>query len=390
MPGPILVAAGGTGGHLFPAEALALALAGRGWRIHLATDRRVESYGRDFPAEKIHFIPSATLTRQPLEAAGAILNIGAGVVLSRILIARERPAAAVGFGGYPTVPPMLAATWAKVPTIVHEQNAVLGRANRFLAPRVDRIATSVPELAGAGSLQAKVVQTGNPVRPVVRDLAATPYPARGTADPFRLLVFGGSQGARVFSDLVPAAVALMAKEVQGRLRVVQQCRPEDIARVRQAYDLLGVTADLAPFFADLPKRIADAHLVVARSGASTCTELAVIGRPSILVPLPHALEQDQKANAGVLAAAGGAWMIDQAELTPARLAADIARLVAEPERLAKAAAAARSLGRPDAVDRLADLVEEVAGNAAAPTSSLSGKGNGRSHAPAGSGRGGSP
>jgi UDP-N-acetylglucosamine--N-acetylmuramyl-(pentapeptide) pyrophosphoryl-undecaprenol N-acetylglucosamine transferase len=357
---PILLSAGGTGGHLFPAEALAVALARRGWSVHLATDRRVESYGHDFPAHAVHLIPSATVTGSPVAAVRALATLARGFLRSRRLVAAIRPAAAIGFGGYPTVPPILAAAWAGVPTVVHDQNAVLGRANRFLAPRVTKIATSLATVGGAAAFSGRIVQTGNPVRPAVTEAAAAAYPGRAAGDPFRLLVFGGSQGARFFSDALPAAVALLSKDVQGKLMIVQQCRPEDIDRVRAAYAALGVGAELQPFFPDLPQRIAAAHLVVSRSGASTCAELAVIGRPAIMVPLPHAIDQDQKANAGVLAAAGGGWMIEQPEATPERLAGEIAALVAEPERLAKAAAAAKAVGVPDAAERLADLVEEVA------------------------------
>ncbi|MEJ0097794.1 MAG: undecaprenyldiphospho-muramoylpentapeptide beta-N-acetylglucosaminyltransferase [Bauldia sp.] len=370
MKGPILLAAGGTGGHLFPAESLALALKAHGWGVHLATDHRVESYGHDFPAERIHFIESATITREPVAAARAVLTLAAGFVRARILMSQVRPAAAIGFGGYPTVPPMLAAAWAKVPTIIHEQNAVLGRGNRFLAPRVGRIATSFASVGGTQAFATKVVQTGNPVRPAVLAAAATPYPERTAVDPFRLLVFGGSQGARVFSDLMPAAVALLPEDARRRLTIVQQCRPEDIGRVRQSYDLLGIAAELAPFFADMPQRIAASHLVVCRSGASTCAELAVIGRPAILVPLPHALDQDQKANAGVLAGAGGGWVIDQSDLTPARLAGELTRFLAAPESLAKAAIAARGMGRPDAAERVADLVERMVSGQKAATPQL--------------------
>ena len=360
MRGPVLIAAGGTGGHLFPAEALALALAARGWRVHLATDHRVDSYGHAFPAEEIHFIASATITRSPVEAARALMSLAGGFFQARRLIGKLKPAAAVGFGGYPTVPPILAAAFARVPTIIHEANAVLGRANRFLASRVSRIATSFAEVGGVDGLEDRIVQTGNPVRPAAREAAALPYPARNAGEPFRLLAFGGSQGARYLSDLVPAAVAALAKDMQSRLNVVQQCRPEDIDRVRQSYDLLGVAAELQPFFADLPKRIAEAHLVVSRSGASTCAELAVIGRPAIMIPLPHALDQDQRANANVVARAGGGWMIEQSEMSPQRLANDIRRFIAAPSLLAEAAAAAHAVGRPDAAERLADLVEEVA------------------------------
>ncbi len=361
MRGVILLCAGGTGGHLFPAEALATVLAARGWRVHLATDERVEAYGGDFPAEAVHLVPSATLTTSPVAAARAVLRLGRGYIAARRLVKRLNPAAAVGFGGYPTLPPMLAAARAGIPTVVHDANAVLGRANRFLASRVTAIATSLPKVGGAGMFAARIVETGNPVRPAVREAAGTPYPARNTGDPFRLLVFGGSQGARFMSDLLPPAVASLPEGDRRLLRVTQQCRPEDMERVARAYRDMLVEADLQPFFRDLPRRIAASHLVVGRSGASTVAELAVIGRPAIMVPLPHALDQDQKANAEVLARAGGGWMIEQRDMTPDRLAQDLAELIEHPGRLSAAAEAARRVGRPDAVDRLADLVERVAG-----------------------------
>ena len=361
MARTVLIAAGGTGGHLFPAESLALALRARGWAIHLATDHRVESYGKDFPAAAVHIVESATMSREPLAAARAAFTIGRGILRARFVIGRVRPDVAVGFGGYPTVPPMLAAMWAGVPTVVHEQNAVLGRANRLLAPRATRIASSFATVGGLDNVPpSHLQQTGNPVRPAVIVASATPYPPLAGSDPFRLLVFGGSQGARVFSDLVPAAIALLPEAVRSRLHVVQQCRPEDLGRVHQGYELLGVEADLGPFFTDMPLRIAASHLVVCRSGASTCAELAVIGRPSILVPLPHALDQDQRANADVLSRAGGGWLIEQSELSPARLADEVSAFLADPQRLVRAAEAAKTQGRPDAAERLADLVENVA------------------------------
>jgi len=357
MTGLVLIAAGGTGGHLFPAEALAGALAGRGWRVHLVTDRRAETYGRDFPAEETHFVRSATLTRSPISAASGLIQLARGFFEARRLVRRLAPDVAVGFGGYPTAPPMLAAALAGVPTVIHEQNAVLGRANRFLASRVDRIAVSVP---GVGRPTPRRVVTGNPVRAAVREAARIGYPVRHDGDPFRLLAFGGSQGARFLSDVVPEAVARLGKPMLSQLSVKQQCRPEDLGRVTGAYRATGLAADVRPFFADLPRCMADSHLVICRSGASTCAELTVIGRPAIMVPLPGALDQDQKANAEVLARAGGGWMIEQAALTADRLAADIATAMGEPDRLAKAAAAARSLARPDAAERLADVVEQVA------------------------------
>lgn len=360
MPGPILIAAGGTGGHLFPAQALAGALKQRGWQVHLATDHRAEAFGQDFPAEAVHTVRSGTMSREPLALARGIVLMGYGIMQARKLVRDLQPEVAVGFGGYPTIPPMLAATWAGVPTVIHDQNAVLGRANRFLAPRVTRVAVSVEGVGGDQPFAARVVVTGNPVRPAVVAASATPYPMRRADEPFRLLAFGGSQGARFLSEVVPAAVSLMTADIRQRLQIVQQCRPEDIDDVAAAYRKLKVAAELKPFFTDMPARIAASHLIVSRSGASTTAELAVIGRPAVMIPLPHALDQDQKANAMVLAQAGGGWLMEQRDLSPARLAGEIMRFVREPERLEKAAAAARSIGRSDAVDRLADLVEQVA------------------------------
>ena len=290
---------------------------------------------------------------------GAV-RLGRGFVEAWQLVRQLKPKVAVGFGGYPTLPPMLAAARARLPTIIHEQNAVIGRANGFLAGRVTAIATGFAEVRGTETVRTPMVQTGNPVRPAVLVAANNPYAEPSAGGPFHLLVFGGSQGARVMADLVPPAIALLDAEARGRLRIVQQCRPEDMARVGEGYGGLGVAADLQPFFTDMPDRIAASHLVVCRSGASTCAELAVIGRPAIMVPLPGALDQDQKANAMVLAGAGGGWMVEQKDMNPQRLAGDLARLMAEPSRLIAAAAAARKAGRPDAVDRLADVVERVA------------------------------
>jgi UDP-N-acetylglucosamine--N-acetylmuramyl-(pentapeptide) pyrophosphoryl-undecaprenol N-acetylglucosamine transferase len=360
MRGIILLSAGGTGGHLFPAESLAVVLKRRGWTVHLATDHRVNSYARDFPAAETHIIPSGTFGRNPIAFVKALHALSSGYLQARRLIATLKPKAAVGFGGYPTVPPMLAAARAAVPTVIHDQNAVLGRANKFLANRVTAIATGFPKVRGAEMFVAKTVETGSPVREKVLKAAATPYPVRRAGSPFNLLVFGGSQGARFMSDLVPPAVAALPEDLRGLLRVTQQCRPEDIDRVRDVYAGMGVAAELQPFFDDMPARIAACHLVVSRSGASTVAELSVIGRPAIMVPLPHALDQDQKANAEVLARAGGGWMVEQRDMNPARLARDLAELIAQPRRLSDAAAGAVLIGRPYAADKLADLVEKVA------------------------------
>lgn len=360
MAANLLLAAGGTGGHLFPAEALAVALAKRGWHIHLATDHRVEAYGQDFPAEQIHIVPSATITRQPIAAGLAVCRLALGVLKARRIVKQVAPAVTVGFGGYPTVPPVLAAWSRGVPTVIHEQNGVLGRANRFLGGRATAIATGFAVVGGAGSLAGRMVMTGNPVRPAVRAAASVAYTERQAGEAFRLLVFGGSQGARFMSDLVPSAVMAMPETLRVKLRVTQQCRPEDLDRVVEAYRVASVEAELEPFFRDMPERMANSHLVVCRSGASTVAELAAIGRPAIMVPLPHALDQDQKANAEILAGAGGGWLIEQKDMTPERLAGDLAALVEDPARLGAAAKAAQAMGRPDAVERLADLVEKVA------------------------------
>lgn len=364
----VLVAAGGTGGHLFPAEALAVALAERGVAVELATDERATRYGGRFPARATHVIPSETFrSRNPVAVlrTGAIL--GLGLARAWRLLGVLRPAAVIGFGGYPTLPPVLAATLRGIPSVIHEQNAVMGRANRLLAPRVTAIAAGFPGVTDADAgLRARTTLTGNPVRPAVVAASATPYPEIGAAGPLRLVVFGGSQGARVFSDIVPPAIARLDPAIRARLVIVQQARDEDLDRVRRSYADLAVAAEVAPFFADLPARIAASHLVVSRAGASTVAELAAIGRPAILVPLPHALDQDQLANATVLAQAGGAVLLRQDAFTPERLAAELAALAADAGRLGAMAQAARSVGSTDAAERLADLVLRVTG-VSAPT-----------------------
>jgi len=357
----VLLAAGGTGGHLFPAEALAAALGARGATVELATDARAVGYGDKFPARAAHVIPSATPRgKNPLAYAKAGTVIAFGLAKAYGLIGRLRPAAVVGFGGYPSIPAVLAASLRRVPSVIHEQNGVMGRANRLLAPRVTAIATSFPGVLEAQPvLAAKATHTGNPLRPAVI-AAIAPYAPPDPQGPLRLLAFGGSQGARIMADIVPPAIERLDPAVRARLVVVQQARAEDLDRVRATYARLDIAAEAAPFFTDLPARVAAAHLVISRSGASTVAELAALGRPAILVPLPHALDQDQLANARVLEAAGGAILLRQDTFTPARLAAEITALAAEPAHLATMAAGARSAGAPDAADRLADLVLKVA------------------------------
>jgi UDP-N-acetylglucosamine--N-acetylmuramyl-(pentapeptide) pyrophosphoryl-undecaprenol N-acetylglucosamine transferase len=355
----VLLAAGGTGGHLFPAEALSVVLHKRGVAVDLATDHRAAHF--EFPARNIYLIPSATVRgRNPFAIARTGALLLAGALKAHALIGCIKPNVVVGFGGYPTVPPILAANWRGVPTLVHEQNGVIGRANRLLASRVMFIATGFRTIKNlTPNLQTKAIFTGNPVRSQVISAAATPYIAPRREDRFNLLVFGGSQGARVMAEIVPAALERLGTDLRARLSIVQQARTEDVEAVSATYARLGVMAQCASFFTDLPQHMARAHLVISRSGASTVAELAVIGRPAILVPLPHALDQDQLANAGALETAGGAITILQAEFTPDRLAAKIATFMERPQQLTSMAAAAKSAGMLEATEQLAELVMRV-------------------------------
>jgi UDP-N-acetylglucosamine--N-acetylmuramyl-(pentapeptide) pyrophosphoryl-undecaprenol N-acetylglucosamine transferase len=354
-----MLAAGGTGGHLFPAQALAEELVSRGFRIHLLTDERVRDYGKGFPAEATHVIPSASLSlSQPHKIPGRAWSLYRGYRASRHVIQTEKAVAVAGFGGYPSLPPLMAATRLRLPTLVHEQNSVLGRANKLLAGRVSAVATSFVDVRGlpAGS---RAVFTGNPVRAVVKTQAAAPYPSLTTEGPINLLVFGGSQGARFFADAMPGTLSALPAALRQRLRVTQQCRDEDMARVRAAYDAAGIAADLSPFFMDMPKRMAASHLVVCRSGASTIAELGVVGRPAVMVPLPHAIDNDQLRNAESFAGAGGGWVQAQDGIAPTGFAAFLAGLLADPETLKEAAAAALRQGKPGAAQALADLVQRL-------------------------------
>ena len=359
----ILLAAGGTGGHLFPAEALGVELIRRGLRVRLVTDDRALRYGGLFSRDMIDVVASETARgRNPLQLAYATFTLATGTLSAFGLMRRLKPKAVVGFGGYPTLPPLVAARLADIPSVIHDANAVLGRANRFLSRRVSAIATSLPGVLDRDpALSAKTTTVGTPMRPAVLTAAATSYTAPETNGSFRLLVVGGSQGARIMSDVVPGAIERLEPALWSRLVLTQQVREEDMTRVRAVYDRLKIRCELAPFFIDLPARLASNHLVVSRSGAGTVAELAAIGRPSILVPLPGSIDQDQFANAGVLSQVEGALRIPQAEFTADRLASEISGLAAEPARLAAMAKAARSVGRLDAAQRLADLVMKTAG-----------------------------
>lgn len=363
IKGSIAVAAGGTGGHLFPAAALSHALAARGFTVHLVTDERAAQYGGDFPAYAVHRLAAATPSGGSLvRRVQAIVTIIRATRAARRLFKKIRPCAVIGFGGYPTVPPVLAASGLGVPVLLHEGNAVIGRANRFLADRVEAIAKGFEVLGGIpNNMAEKTHLTGNPVRPMVIEAARAAFPDYSDGK-LRILVTGGSQGARIFSDIVPDAIELMPVAARQKLLITQQARAEDTERVREAYGRLGVDAEIQSFFADLPVRIAQAHLVIARAGASTISELAVIGRPAILVPLPGAIDQDQAANAEQFAATGAAIVVAQSVFSPQWLATSLVEAQADMDGLARRAAAAKQAGIADAAERLADLVQRIVTN----------------------------
>ena len=361
-PIDVVLAAGGTGGHVFPAQALAAELVRRGRSVVLMTDRRGGGYDALFPGIPVIRVSSGSFARRGrFGRLGALLDIARGVMQARRHLRNLCPSVVVGFGGYPSLPVMAAAISLGLPTCLHEQNAILGRVNRLVAGRVKAIAGAFPlSTARDRRYASRLVMTGNPVRDSVSALVGTPY-AQPTEDgPFNLLVTGGSQGATIMGEIVPPALAALPPAFRARLRVTQQVRLEDMDRVAAIYAENGIAAECAPFV-DVPARLGAAHLVIARAGASTLAELAAVGRPAILVPLPSAMDDHQTANARALADAGGAWLVPQAEFTPPELAKRIQRLVTVPGRLVEAAAAARTLGRPEAARRLADLVDVVAG-----------------------------
>jgi len=355
----ILLAAGGTGGHVFPAESLAAALEARGCRLGVMTDDRGASHGGALGRLETWRVAAGGIAGLGLKGrlTGAI-RLARGVVQAWRLLGRLKPDAVVGFGGYAAFPAVLAASWRGQPALIHEQNAVLGRANRLLAGRVNAVATALPEVRFLP--EGKGRHVGNPVRPGTLAVRGTPYTPPAADGPIRLLVTGGSQGARALTDLVPAALAALPDGMRSRLRVAQQCRPEDLDRARAAYAAAGIEAETAAFFDDIPARLADAHLVICRSGASTVAELTCVGRPALLVPYPHAIDDHQTANARALDAAGAGWLVPQASVTVAALSGRLSALLADPDTLAATAARAHGLGRPDAAERLADLALSLA------------------------------
>ena len=356
--GNILLCAGGTGGHLFPAEAVAHEMVARGYAVHLATDERVERFTEGFPAAAIHRIRAATVSsRNPISLIRALYALFVGYRQSKHLIRKLKPVVVAGFGGYPTVPPMLAATRMKIPALVHEANAVLGRANRLQAKRVLKVAIGFGNADKVNGIDVTV--TGNPVRPAILDAADADYVPADPEGPFQLLVFGGSQGASFFSSVLPKACALLSDAERSRLKIVQQARPEDGETLVKAYETLGISAEVSSFFKNMAARIVNAHLVVSRSGASTVSELSAIGRPAILIPYPHALDHDQAANAATVSREGGAVIFRQSALSAEVLADEISNAMRDPKRLALAAKNAKRAGKPNAAEVLADMLEAL-------------------------------
>ncbi|HEY3912367.1 MAG TPA: undecaprenyldiphospho-muramoylpentapeptide beta-N-acetylglucosaminyltransferase [Stellaceae bacterium] len=354
MRGAFVLAAGGTGGHLFPAEALGAELVELGRSVHLLTDSRADAFAGRSRGVEIHCVRAGRFGGGPVRAAHGLAELAAGIVQSRRLLRRLTPQAVIGFGGYPSVPTMLAAASLGVPTLLHEQNAVLGRANRLLAPRVRQIAAGFPETMGLRPTdRIRMVYTGNPVRPAILAIGEPGYRPPAPGEPIELLILGGSQGARALSETVPPALAVLASAVRATLRVSHQARPEDLAAVAEAYAQAGIAAEIDSFFTDVPQRMARAHLAICRAGASTVAELAAIGRPALLVPYPYAADDHQTANARAFAEAGGGWAVVQAELRVDALSRRLADLFGDGAALTLAAARARAFGRRDAARHLA-------------------------------------
>lgn len=355
----LLIAAGGTGGHMFPAQALAEAMIARGWRVKLSTDARGARYAGGFPqAVGIEQVSSATFARGGGAAKALVpLRIAGGVVAAVWSMLRDRPAVVVGFGGYPSIPALSAATALRLPRMIHEQNGILGKVNRLFAARVDAVACGTwPTALPAG---VEGTHTGNPVRAAVLERAGAGYIPPGDY-PMSLLVIGGSQGARILSDVVPEAIARLPERLRANLRIAHQARPEDMERVAAAYDAAGIRAEVEPFFADIPRRLSEAQLVISRSGASSVADISVIGRPSILIPFAAATGDHQTANARGLVEAQAAILMPEPAADATALAEQIATVLGDPPAALRMANNALRASRPDATDALVHLVSELA------------------------------
>jgi UDP-N-acetylglucosamine--N-acetylmuramyl-(pentapeptide) pyrophosphoryl-undecaprenol N-acetylglucosamine transferase len=358
-----VLAAGGTGGHMIPAHALAAELKRRGHGVLLITDDRGARYPGIFENMPVHILPAGRLGGGPIGWIKALISVTQGRADAKDLYRRDRPDAVVGFGGYPAFPALLAASAMRIPTVLHEQNAVLGRVNRLLASEAKAIGTAYDEVDRLkSSYRDKIVLVGNPVREEIARLGELPFPPFDEVAPLKILVTGGSQGATVLSAIVPEGLGLLQPSLRRRLQIVQQCRPDDIDGVRKRYVELGIPAELFTYIEDMPEKLAEAHLVIGRAGASTIAELTAAGRPAVLIPYPPATDDHQTANSRELTKSGGARTIQQKDFTPEVLARQIEAMAADPVALNNAAARALSVGRPHAARDLADLVERIGGS----------------------------
>jgi len=357
----ILLSAGGTGGHMTPAQALAKDLLSRGYKVDLATDERGIKYENMFEGVQTHIVKSGTMGAGLIRKVKGLMCFVFGCVQSFIVLMRIKPALVVGFGGYPSVPAVFVAQCLKIKTIIHEQNAIIGKANAFLAPKSERIAISLPYITGLDEVdKVRSIVTGNPVRAEIAALYNDPYPNLGEDGTLRILVMGGSLGATILSEIVPQTCSCLSAEYRRRLHIVQQCRAEDIDNVRHIYKQSNIMAELSTFFTDIPEELSKAHLVICRSGASTVSEIAASGRPAIFVPYPHHKDQQQKLNADVVSDSGGAWVMSEEGFTKEALLAKIENFLQNPSVLFRAAENSRKCGKPDAARKLGNLVTAIA------------------------------
>lgn len=357
----VILSAGGTGGHMTPARALGVDLLSRGYRVEVITDTRGEKFSSIFAGMPMHVVKAGTLGSGVMGKIKGLGNLGLGILKARKIIKRLKPAVVIGFGGYPSVPAVYAAQKMGIPTVIHEANAVIGKANDLLAPKATKIALSLPDVSGlSDSERARSIVTGNPVRPDIAALYTQPYPTPRVGGELRILIMGGSLGARVLSQIVPESLAMLGSDYRARLNIIQQCRAEDLDSVKEIYEKAGIKATLKTFFDDVPDQLSKAHLVIARSGASTVAEVTTAGRPAIFVPAGYHKDQQQKMNAESVADSGGAWVMTEAGFTAEALLARIETFLQNPEALFKAAENARSCGKPDAARKLGNLVTGIA------------------------------
>lgn len=359
----VLIAAGGTGGHIFPAEALAEVLTKRGHNVFFATDVRGLKFAENFPANEIKIIDGATVfSKSPWSLLKAMIKITKGIWQSISYIHKHKIDIVVGFGGYPSFAPLFAGKILFKPSVLHEQNAVLGRANKLLAKFTKQVALSFPNTKYTNDIKHKTTFIGNPLRGMVRQLKDTDYAPYTPDGMFNLVVFGGSQGASIFSDILPAAIEMLPNDIRGNINLVQQVRQIEVEDVKARYKQINLDAKVEPFFSDMPQIIANSHLVIGRAGATTVAELCYIGRPSLLVPLPGALDADQANNAQNIADVDGGWLCAQPDFTPEYLSTKLTSWIKTPSILQQAADNAKKLGQPEAALNLAKLVEKYSIN----------------------------